>query len=250
MGYFLFFFTGRLKKRFTFWATIVFHLRMLKFIIHDMASCYTFNWVLKFGHWASLITNYISKKTSTASHAGAHTQYVYGSRDDSVCNAFSECKKIELLNTFTQNASQNFQLPASISNFRITLGPKTHPKTFNSPHWSRLFMTHLTQNHIQIQFKTFNLPQSSRLFVLIFSQKHILKSLKSPRWSRPLMTNLSQNTFRYNPKPPFYIKFLDFSYFGWPKSTLRNLQLASLISTYHRASGQEHFQKPSTRILI
>ena len=46
-------------------------------------------------------------KTSTAAHAGGHTQSVYGSRDDSVCNTFTKCEKIELMNTFTQNTNLN-----------------------------------------------------------------------------------------------------------------------------------------------
>ena len=45
--------------------------------------------------------------TSTAAHAGTHTQNVYGSRDDSVCITFAECEKIELKNTYTQNTNLN-----------------------------------------------------------------------------------------------------------------------------------------------
>ena len=36
--------------------------------------------------------------TSTAAHAGGHTQNVYGSWDDSVSITFAECEKIELMN--------------------------------------------------------------------------------------------------------------------------------------------------------
>ena len=40
------------------------------------------------------------KYINTAAHAGTHTQYVHGSRDDSLCNTVTECKTIELLYTF------------------------------------------------------------------------------------------------------------------------------------------------------
>ena len=67
--------------------------------------------VVSFMPWDFKLTAKKMMITSTASHAGTHTQNVYGSRYDSMCNTFAECKKIELMNTFTQNTSQNLHHP-------------------------------------------------------------------------------------------------------------------------------------------
>ena len=73
---------------------------------------------------------------NTAAYAERHTQYVYGTRDDSVWISFTECEKIGLLNTFTQHTFNH--LDFKHRNTLYSAWPK------NLPHWCRLFMTHLT----------------------------------------------------------------------------------------------------------
>ena len=116
---------------------------------------------------------------------------------------FTGCEKNELLNTFTQNTIQNLKLTLSISTFRTSLDPKTHCKTFDWPHWSWLFMVHLSQNThsntITHTPKPSTRPANVNLSWRIWTRTHIL--IRSP--------------------------------------TLQNYQFPSLISTFHDASDPE-----------
>ena len=123
--------------------------------------------------WGWQPSGYVSRSwTSTAAHAGGRTQYVYGPRDESVCNTFTQLRENWTSEHIYAKYNSKPLFYHEHLDFSYRAWPKTHSKTFKSLQWSRLFMTHLTQNRVPIQFKTSILLQTCRLFVKRLTRKH------------------------------------------------------------------------------